>query len=36
VALTEDDKPLAAPRLVVPGDSHFARGVRDLVALEVR
>jgi hypothetical protein len=36
VALAEDDKPLAAPRLVVPGDSHFARGVRDLVALEVR
>jgi hypothetical protein len=36
VALTEDDKPLAAPRLVVPGDAHFARGVHDLVGLEVR
>ena len=36
VALSEDDKKLAAPRLVVPGDSHFARGVHDLVALEVR
>jgi len=36
LALTEDDKKLAAPRLVVPGDTHFARGVHDLVALEVR
>jgi hypothetical protein len=36
VALREDDVPLEAPRLVVPGDAHFARGVRGLVALEVR
>jgi len=36
VALREDDVPLAAPRLVVPGDAHFARGVQGLVALEVR
>jgi hypothetical protein len=36
VALREDDKALPAPRLVVPGDAHFARGVHDLVALEVR
>jgi hypothetical protein len=36
VATREDDKPLAAPRLVVPGDSHLARGVRDLQGLEVQ
>jgi hypothetical protein len=36
VAVREDDKPMAAPRLVVPGDSSFTRGVHDLVTLEVR
>jgi len=36
VALKQDDKALAAPRLIVPGDASFARGVHDLVALEVR
>jgi hypothetical protein len=36
VALREDDKPMAAPRLVVPGDSSFTRGVHDLAGLDVR
>ncbi|MEJ0044890.1 MAG: hypothetical protein WDN04_01095 [Rhodospirillales bacterium] len=36
VALREDGAALAAPRLVVPGDAHFARGVQGLVALEVK
>jgi hypothetical protein len=36
VALTQDGKALDKPRLVVPGDSHAARGVHDLVGLEVR
>jgi len=27
---------LASPRLVVPGDASFARGVHDLKALEIR
>jgi hypothetical protein len=36
VAVREDDAPMAAPRLVVPGDASFTRGVHDLVTLEVR
>jgi hypothetical protein len=36
VAVAQDGKPLATPRLVVPGDASFTRGVRDLVGLEVR
>jgi hypothetical protein len=36
VALNEDDKPLPAPRLIVPGDASFARGVHDLSSLDVR
>jgi DMSO/TMAO reductase YedYZ molybdopterin-dependent catalytic subunit len=36
VALRQDDKPLPAPRLIVPGDASFARGVHDLTALDVR
>jgi len=36
VALEQDGKPLPTPRLVVPNDRAFARGVRDLVGLEVR
>jgi hypothetical protein len=36
VAMRQDDAPLASPRLVVPGDASFARGVHDLKALEIR
>lgn len=36
VAITENGKPLTAPRLVVPGDVMFSRGVRDLVSLAVQ
>jgi DMSO/TMAO reductase YedYZ molybdopterin-dependent catalytic subunit len=36
MALQQDGAPLPAPRLIVPGDTHFARGVRDLTGLEVR
>ncbi len=36
VALAEDGKPEAAPRLIVPGDASFARGVHDLAGLDVR
>ncbi len=36
VALTQDDKKLPRPRLVVPGDASFARGVHDLSLLEVK
>jgi hypothetical protein len=36
VALTEDGKPVPAPRLIVPGDASFARGVHDLTGLDVR
>ena len=36
IAVTEDGHPLAAPRLIVPGDAHAARSVRDLVLIEVR
>jgi hypothetical protein len=36
VALREDDAAMPAPRLVVPGDSSFTRGVHELTALEVR
>jgi hypothetical protein len=35
VATAEDGKPLARPRLVVPGDVKGARDVSDLVALHV-
>jgi hypothetical protein len=36
VAVKEGDKALAAPRLIVPGDASFARGVHELVSLEVK
>ena len=36
VPYAQDGKPLAALRLVVPGDARGGRGVRDLVADEVR
>ena len=36
VAYERDGKPLPAPRLVVPGEAHPARSVKDLVAIEVR
>ncbi len=36
VAVQEDGKPISAPRLIVPGDSSFTRGVHDLAALDVR
>jgi DMSO/TMAO reductase YedYZ molybdopterin-dependent catalytic subunit len=36
VALRQDDKPLPTPRLIVPGDASFARGVHDLKSLDVR
>jgi DMSO/TMAO reductase YedYZ molybdopterin-dependent catalytic subunit len=36
VALQQDNDTLPAPRLVVPGDTSFTRGVRDLATLEVR
>ena len=36
VAHTQDGQPMPALRLVVPGDSHASRNVRDLVAIEVR
>lgn len=36
IAYVRDGKPLPAARLVVPGDAHAGRSVRDLVAIEVR
>ena len=36
VAYAENGKPLPSLRLVVPGDSHAGRSVRDLVSIEVR
>lgn len=36
VAYEQDGKRLAALRLVVPGEAHPARSVKDLVAIEVR
>ncbi len=36
LAMDEDGKPLDAPRLVVPGDAHAARGVHDVVSIEVK
>ena len=36
VAYAEDGKPLPGLRLVVPADARGGRGVRDLVAIEVR
>lgn len=36
VAYAQDGKPLPSLRLVVPGDSHVGRSVRDLVSIEVR
>ena len=36
VAYAEDGKPLAALRLVVPGDTRAGRSVRDLVAVEIK
>ncbi len=36
VAYEQDGKALPTPRLVVPGEAHPARSVKDLVAVEVR
>jgi len=36
VAYAQDGKPLPGLRLVIPGDAHAGRNVRDLVAIEVR
>lgn len=36
LALREDGKPLGAPRLVVPNDASFTRGVHDLAGIEVK
>ncbi len=36
IATEQDGKPLATPRLVVPGDKHQARAVRELMGIEVR
>lgn len=36
IALAQNGRPLAAPRLIVPGDAHADRAVRDLVMIEVR
>ena len=36
IAYAQDGKPLPSLRLVVPGDSHAGRAVRDLVSIEVR
>ena len=36
VAYAQDGTPLPSLRLVVPGDSHAGRSVRDLVAIEMR
>jgi hypothetical protein len=36
LAYEKDGAPLAAPRLVVPGDAHAARGVHDVVTVEVK
>ncbi len=36
VAVTQDGKPLRAPRLVVPGDASFTRAVHDLAEIEVK
>jgi hypothetical protein len=36
IALTQDGKPLRAPRLVVPGDASLTRAVHDVVEIQVR
>ncbi len=36
IATAADGKPLAGPRLIVPGDRRGARSVRDVVKIEVR
>ena len=36
LAYEKDGAPLTAPRLVVPGDAHAARGVHDVVTVEVK
>ena len=36
VAVTQDGKPVNYLRLVVPGDVHGARSVRDLASIDVR
>jgi hypothetical protein len=36
VALQEDGTPLATPRLVVPNDASFTRGVKDLAGIDVK
>jgi DMSO/TMAO reductase YedYZ molybdopterin-dependent catalytic subunit len=36
LAVADEAGPLPAPRLIVPGDGHGARQVRDVVAVELR
>ena len=36
VAVARDGQPLPALRLVVPGDAHAGRSVRDLVGIEIK
>lgn len=36
VAMREDGTALPAPRLIVPGDSSFARGVQGIAGIDVR
>ena len=36
IATEADGRPLAGPRLIVPGDRRGARSVRDVVGIEVR
>jgi hypothetical protein len=36
LAVTRDGKPMASPRLVVPGDSGAPRGVHDVVSVTVQ
>ncbi|HEY4113487.1 MAG TPA: hypothetical protein VGM17_05440 [Rhizomicrobium sp.] len=36
LAIEKDGQTLGTPQLVVPGDTHAARSVRDVVSIEVR
>ncbi len=36
IALKKDGENLDAPRLVIPGDKHAGRSVREVIALDVR
>lgn len=36
IATAQDGKPLASYRLIVPGDKHASRAVRDLVGIEIK